>query len=336
MRQGWRLRLGASVIALVLAAGCGKRDRITDPGDPNENPGGIPAAEASALQGVFAATVPAVDLGNEAVEVVAEFVFAASVLNQNQLTTTGTLTRTSSGDQYQSTPGDHLVVVIPQQGAPNVTLNIVITAFEGDFSGDASDFANFHSNLAFRVQRDGQFDLSITSQSGAPPGAAGPATNLIYQRHLTGTRTFEGVTFTADLTLQGTNFFEISGDFAELDRTDAVSGSLSGAGFNATIGETTRGHILTNAGEGTTVSNNFRNGNDSVTVNGVTYGFSQIAIQTELTNGKISEPDFWNAAGTLTRNGTAIGALRFASPPAGGGNHPGLVFDLGGGGVLPL
>ncbi len=300
---------------------------------------GAPSAETAAVQGVFSLGSVIPDFGNAAVQSVAELVFLASGLNGNRLTTTGTLTHRQDGSDdfdYDPNPADHLVVEYPVDPSPTIVLHFYITAFEGDLSSDASDFEHFHSNLAFRIQRDNEYDLTITSISGTPPGVASPQTNIAYQRQLSGTRIFQGTSFTADLSLQGTYFFEVSGDFAEYQRVDAVTGNLASAGFTAHLSETMQGHILSNAGDGVTVSNNHRNADDSLTINGVTYGLSQIAIQTELTNGRIGEPDFWNAAGTLTRNGTVIGALRFASPPVQGGSHPGLVFDLLAGGVIPL
>ncbi|MFN8547395.1 MAG: hypothetical protein U0527_05335 [Candidatus Eisenbacteria bacterium] len=175
----------------------------------------------------------------------------------------------------------------------------------------------------------------MTSASGNPPGIA-PQTNIAYQRHLTGTRILTGVTYTVDLTLSGTLFFEVDGQFAQLDRRDFVNGSVSGGGVAATLNESSRGIVITNAGESRTVQNSFRNLNDTLTVGGDNFALSQIAIQTELTNGRIAEPEFWQASGSLVKNGATIGTLRFASTPVGNGTHPGLIIALAEGGSIPL
>lgn len=298
---------------------------------------GLPSTEIQAIQGGFALGNVSTSFANDAVAAVSAFVFIASGLNSNQLTLTGTLTQTQENVEtfsYSATPSDRLVVDLKISGT-TVTLTFFVTAFEGDLSGDSTDFERFHSNLAFRVTRDGQYDLTLTSASGTPPGIA-PQTNIAYQRHLTGTRILTGVTYTVNVTLSGSLFFEVDGQFAQLDRRDFVSGSVSGGGLAATLDESSRGIVITNAGEGRTVQNSFRNLNDTLTVGGATFGLSQIAIQTELTNGRIAEPEFWQASGSLIKNGATIGTLRFASTPVGGGSHPGLVFALAEGGTIPL
>lgn len=341
-----------ALLALIFL-GCGDRDRITD-SDPGPDPdnGGIPAAEQAGIQSAFSAGDVSREFATDAVEAVAFWVFAASIQNNNKVTVTGTLTQTAEGSDeftWVSTPGDRLLVDLTISGAP-VRFEVTVSAFDGDLSGDSDDFKDFHSNFAFRIARQGQFDVNVASQSGTPGlagarvdrvgasvGAASTAAGTVaFVRTLTGTRIFNGVTYTANLTVQGTSFFEVDGQFAELDRRDGITGTLTATGISLQINETSRGHILSNAGEGRTVANHFRNADNQISVNGVSYEMSQVAIQTETVNGKISEPDFWNAAGTLRRGGTPIGALRFRSQPTLGGDHPGLIWDLGEGKSISL
>ncbi|MCC7142504.1 MAG: hypothetical protein IT349_10425 [Candidatus Eisenbacteria bacterium] len=341
-----------AVLTLIFL-GCGDRDRVTDPGPgPDPDSGGIPAAEQAGIQSAFSAGDLSREFATEAVEAVAFWVFAASFQNNNTVTINGTLTQTAEGSDeftWVNTPGDRLLVDLTVNGSP-VRFEVTVSAFEGDLSSDSDNFKDFHSNFAFRIVRQGQFDATVASQSGTPgrPArtsgrlgeqreATSPAAGTVaFVRSLTGTRVFGGITYTANLTVQGTSFFEVDGQFAELDRRDGITGTLTAAGIALQISETSRGHILSNAGEGRTVANHFRNADNQISVNGVSYEMSQVAIQTETVNGKISEPDFWNASGTLRRGGAAIGALRFRSPPALGGDHPGLIWDLGEGQSIPL
>ncbi|MFN8547396.1 MAG: hypothetical protein U0527_05340 [Candidatus Eisenbacteria bacterium] len=77
--------------------------------------------------------------------------FIASGFNNNQLTLTGTLTQTQENVDtfsYSASPSDRLVVDLKISGT-TVTLTFFVSAFQGDLSGDSTDFERFHSNLAF-------------------------------------------------------------------------------------------------------------------------------------------------------------------------------------------
>jgi len=304
--------------------------------------GGFPADQVSATQAAFSLGTTATDTAESLIEDqsgVVDFVFFASSLNGDVLTTTGTLTQLAPNSEtftYSPQPNDKLIL----QFSPSPRVEIVITAFDGDLSG-LTDFARFHSDLRFRINVPQQFDITVASRSGAPGltrstgAAADPQTNIAYERTVTGDVVLNGQTHQVNLSLEGTLFFEVDGSFANFERSDAVTGTMTGPASTETINESSFSHIIVSD---RVVENYTRQLDNSATVGGVTLRL-QTRVKRAFVEGRVADTDFWEAIGSLSRNGTQVGTVRFSTPPIDGtqaGLQPRPVVDLGGGNVIQL
>lgn len=304
--------------------------------------GGFPADQVSATQAAFSLGTTATDTVQSLLEDesgVVDFVFFASSLNGNKLTTTGTLTQSApnSGDfTYSPQPTDRLIL----QFSPSPRVEIVISAFDGDL-GSVRDFARFHTDLRFRIDVPDRFDITVASRSGTPGlsrssgAAADPQTNIAYERTVTGDVVLNGQTHQVNLQLQGALFFEVDGSFANFERSDAVTGTMTGPVSSETINESSFSHIIVSD---RVVENYTRELDNSATVGGVTLRL-QTRVKRAFVEGEVADTDFWEAVGALSRNGTQVGTVRFSTPPIDGtpaGLQPRPVVDLGGGNTIQL
>lgn len=299
---------------------------------------GIPPAQEQALQATFELGANATQSANGAVADVAQTVFAASGLNGNRLTTTGTLTQANGEFTYSAAPNDKLVVLL-QNGT---RIELTIQAFEGDFSGSFEDFRDFHSDLRFRYFVAGLADVTVASVSGSPglaraPGdVAGRRTNIAYTRQIGGSVVLSGVGYSVDATLSGSSFSDVSPPFVEIQTEERFQGTLTGNGAQITTDETYSAHSFFNSKESRFVVNFIDRGTSTLAIGGVEYRFQDLFVKREKVNGKVTEPDFWVASGTLSRNGAQIGVVRYETAAVIGTTGPRIVLDLGGGRVLVL
>lgn len=335
MRRRWL----AILVLSFFVWSCGGDDGPSNPGDGDDTPGGLTEAQAALVGAIFGAGFDGTEVTTESIDNVAGAVEVASIAN-GELTFTGTLTETGAGTgefNWAAGPNDRMVV----QFAGGPRFEVFIQAFEGFLDGDASDFVDFHSDFRFRIVSPNLVDIQVQSQSGSPGGPgrlspASPAATVVFNRRTTGTVVSGDRTYTVDITNQGERFFEVDGNFSELDRTDILTGTIQFAGGTITLNEGSRSHLIFNAGEDRLVQNFFRENESSAVLGGETFQFSDFFIRREFVNGRISEVDFWVAQGALVRNGTAIGQIDWSFPPAEGSTGPTAVIRFERGEVLEL
>lgn len=359
-------RTVAVILALsILVVSCGGDDGPSNPG--NGGPGGLSGAQAELVGALFTAGFDGSDFTDESIDNVAGAVEVASIAN-GVLTFNGTLTETGSGTgefNWAAGPNDRMVVQF--SGGPR--FEVFILAFDGFVDGNASDFVDFHSDFRFRIVSPGLADVQVQSESGNPaapgrhfaPRAApfptgpcneialartpsrstprspsAPATTVVFDRRTTGTVVFDGITYTVDIRNQGQRFFEVDGNFSELDETDILSGTIASGGGTITLDDAFRSHLIFNAGEDRLVQNFFREIESSATIGEDTFRFMDVFLRREFLNGRISEPDFWRIEGFLARNGTSIGQFDWSFVPSSGSTGPSAVIRFGDDEVLPL
>jgi len=264
-----------------------------------------------------------VDLGVEAV-------FVASGQNGNQLTLTGTLTQAAPGSEvfnYSSGPGDRMVVAF----SDGTTVQLIFTSFQGFTGGTWEDFRNTHSNLDFRVLPGDGGDLRIQSSSGPPTGG-----HRLFQRTLTGTAQFMGAPVTVNLTHSGDVFFDIGlGAGIEYDSQEQTSGTITSSAGATQVDAGYRYHLVS---FDRFAENVFRAVETSAAIGGNTFRFQDVFVRSSFLDSRVSEPDFWLAQGTLTRNGATVGTVQFDSEVIDGASFPGPkpVVALTEGGTIPL
>ncbi len=301
---------------------------LTDPGAGAT----LGAAVAEAYSGTRAGAA----LGADGVETTARAVFEASIQNGGTLTVTGTLTQAgpdSDDFTWSATPQDRLVVLFHDGSR----LELAVNAFEGDFT-DWESFRDFHSNLDVTATSPGAFDLRIQSRSGAPAlvsGLTGAAGVTEFHRTITGTLTFNGVVATLNLVNAGQVSADFSGGNVDYTSLETVQGTLSSANASSTVNEEYEYRFLSvsNAVEQWKQSNT-----STLMIGGDTYTLQNLFVRGTCSNNQVAEPEFWQAQGSLLRNGETIGVVEFEAFPSAGLPCPGPkpVVRLDSGDRIPL
>ncbi len=263
------------------------------------------AAVSSNGNGTMGITIPQQTYqgGEDAVSLGTQAVFLASELNGGQtLITTGTLTQTGNTFTYSATPTDRLRVVFTNGS----TMEFIISAMNGDFSGDEDWFLQNDHQFVLQVIIPGSMDVQISTVfSGGS-----------LQNTLNGTMTIEGVTYQANITEAGTVQFSINGSLAMFDRIEALTGSITGPDFSMTVNNHHWYYSIYNANDTSFAVNRTRDYNSTWNIGGVNYGAQNIRIKTALLNGWANDLNYWEAYGTIVENGVVIGQVDWGINPS--------------------
>lgn len=268
----------------------GDPDDPSDPEDPDDPDD--PDDDSEAVLQAAGITVPAAkrQLEREASTFGLEAVVLASQQSgSGQLITTGTLTQDQQQNwTYQSTPNDRLVTIF----ANGNRVEYFISQLNGDFNApDPATFLLRDHQFAFRVIVTDQADISFNLLRS----------NGQIRNSLQGTLVSEGLTYSADLTTQGTFSFDV--DSGRHDSDQQTQGTINAPDFSLNVNETSTFTLLGR------VENSSRVINNSWTISGDQYVLSNGWIRRNFFEGRPDEFDFWRAEGTLTRNGANIGGI---------------------------
>jgi len=239
------------------------------------------------------------DSGELGTVLCAHTVFAASIeTGGTRLVTTGTLTQSASDPEdftYLAFPADRLRLVLADGSLTEFTVEL----FDGDFSDDAEHFLRRDHRIVCSVQRVGLGTLRIVDDRRGRRAV----------QTLRGSCASDGIDYDVDLTMEESTFFDIV-VAAEFKSESTMTGVISAPGLSITVDESDFYHSFTSDN----VSEDSRRVVNSVWTSG-SEGFSFVdvrlskALRDDL---PVDVSDFWNASGTITRNGTAIGELLFA------------------------
>jgi hypothetical protein len=208
--------------------------------------------------------------------------------------THGTLRLTGNANnpvQYEPLPADHFVL-IPIQG-PQVEvyvqqLDLARGIYQWRQVGNGSD-------LVLRSEPGLQATLARVTGRYAPA-------------------TFPGVTFEVDLTGAISGFSEVDSTGTHQLSDMSVTGTVSAPGFVQTVRTRDRFEFVSTRGlsgklQSSSTSENWNN--NTVVWGGATYVWNNVKRQRSFRDGKESDLDtYWNALGTLTRNGVEFGRYR--------------------------
>ena len=209
---------------------------------------------------------------------------------------TGTITETAPRVfAFNPVPADRLIVAF-QNGTRT---EFIVTRLEGDLSGDNKDFIRANHRLEYRVKSSAQGELGAVDLliASSRVGADQTVTSK-------GTVALGGQTFSADLRYAQRIVSDFGPGSVTFQFQDALTGTLSAANFAAQINETTDFKVVSVS---SAVAQNIRTINTAWSDNGKQFRIQNGVVKTVFKDGEAVEPDFWNATGTLLRDGQVIG-----------------------------
>ena len=270
--------------------------------DNRNSPAGVaaspaqPGAQGPAVVGVV---IPQrrseIELGLSVVGAEAVY-FATMQSGNNTIKTSGTITEGEGQSYtYQSDPADRLRVKFRS----GQSLDYWIDAFRGDYSQpDGTRFLRKDHVFAYRLQTSWGTEASVAlTRSG------GAYRNTFEGRIAGGAGQYDVKSVT-----QGEVISDIDASSVDYHSRERVTGTVSSPEVDAAIDEYFRYHVVVfdNAIEDIekTMAYSWRVGSDSYVLDGA-------RIFRTFKNGVASELDSWQATGTLSRNGQALGGIGF-------------------------
>ena len=209
---------------------------------------------------------------------------------------TGTITETAPRVfAYNAAPTDRLIVAFQDGSRTEFT----VTQLEGDLSRDNKDFIRANHRFTYRVKSSARGDLGalelaiastrvgadqvVASKGSVGLGSAVFTVNLRYAQRIVSDFGQGSVTFQFD---------------------DALTGTVNAANFVGQISETSAFKVVSVS---SAVAQNIRTINSAWTDNGQQFRVQNGVVKTVFRDGNAVEADFWNATGTLLRDGQVIG-----------------------------
>lgn len=215
--------------------------------------------------------------------------------------TNGTLRLTGSPAnpvQYEPLPRDRFVLV-PLQG-PTVEIYVLFV----DFTRGISEWRHVSegTDVVFRSEPGAQADRATVRGQYRPT-------------------TFPGVAFDVDLASSTTGFSEIDSSGTHTLTDSTMTGRVSTEGFVQTVQTRSRFEFVSVRGisgrlESSSTSENWNN--NTLVFGGDSFAWNNVKKQRSFRDGKESQLDtYWNASGTITRNGQPFGQYRKSLTPVG-------------------
>ncbi len=215
--------------------------------------------------------------------------------------TNGTLRLTgvpASPVQYEPLPRDRFVLV-PLQG-PVVEIHVLYV----DFTRGISEWRHVSegTDVIFRSEPGAQADRATVRGQYRPS-------------------TFPGVVFEVDLAASTSGFSEVDSSGTHTLTDSTLTGLVSAAGFRQTVQTRSRFEFVSVRGisgrlESSSTSENWNN--NTLVLGGDTFAWNNVKKQRSFRDGKESQLDtYWNASGTITRNGQPFGQYRKTLTPVG-------------------
>ncbi|MEZ4648170.1 MAG: hypothetical protein R3E97_05175 [Candidatus Eisenbacteria bacterium] len=280
----------AGALAIVLTIpGCSGRDKVTDPGATGGT-SALPADQVELLGNVFRAGWSIQDAVRDSNEFLAQAAFTANELF-------GTLTQVGNTEQfeYQNQPNDRLRVVFSN----GETVEIVASTFQGDVSSDWESFLSAHS-LAYSITSS-VWNLQVTSER-IPQDSFQKNVSQSVQ----GTFQEDGTTWNVQGTVTGTEIFVFSESSTTTHDTYTITGSFDHGAQQIAVSQYQDYKNDFFSGSG----NTFINKSDTIASSG-TDGTTAIAFGEVVYSWSDTEDrdPIYQAEGTISRNGSALGTL---------------------------
>lgn len=258
--------------------------------------GGSQSGGAEAVKRAIGMPATVLALGGVATERGVEAVYLASQANGNMMTYTGTLQQQANGQwSWAQTPTDRLVLRF-NDGATN---DYVWTTFQGDVTGSVQDFLDRAHSVAFG------FTTSTGAQLQVQDVDSGSAT----QGSVVGTLVDGDLSWSIDVSRQGTRQSEVDSNWAKTERNETFGGSIKSAAADITADE--RLWTLTPYASGLLVQNLIRTVNDTGSDADGAWGVQDFKVKKAFNNRVPTEVDtYWAAQGSVLRAGAVVGQVR--------------------------
>jgi hypothetical protein len=293
--------------------------------------------EADVCRWLFRASSDFTSTAGDAIDLAAEAVFAASSATGTMPTLTGSLIQSSSGAwSYGSSPGTKLVISF----YGGITVEYVFTHWEGFTDRAWDDFVNSH-HMTFTSKAGTSANLTIDSY--AVPVIGGGKTSMT--RYINGSLLYNGAATTIALTHKVEKQWEVDVGFASFSYQEQCSGTASTSMYQATVNDQYYKRLMHNSDAGMHASNTGHLSNSSIVTGGITYAYNNGRVEWAAWTpsldsaslgiyNQVTDPSFWTASGTLTKNSSAYGAVQFSGPVIQDSYGPVLVVAVPGGQYL--
>jgi hypothetical protein len=253
-------------------------------------------------------------------------------------TMTGTITQ--QGQAYTYTPGPSDRLVIKASGA---TVEVRVQSMDGYTEGTWEDFTESH-DMDFTITVQDVLDLRITSASRYQD-CDDPAYTTCYgwDRTVKGFIMSEADRIDLNFTDSGVTKYSVDGDFSLYKTGRKTKGTAQTPTGAIQMDEGSSAQLTHNRISAQQVRN-FSIGTSSTgsTDNG-TYAAQDIVVYWEDVNSMtqeatplVNEPDYWEARGTITRDGELFGSVAFDDAVVKGTDGPRVVLQLVDGSTIVL
>jgi hypothetical protein len=296
--------------------------------------------ESAVCSYLFNASFDITKTATETISLAVDAVWYASELNGNIETKNGTLTQNQYNQNqwtYSSSPNDKLVLVFVN----GAIVYFTFYTFDGDKNGDADDFKNSHL-IDFNTSIQNYMNMRINSSTIWPQYGL-----ISWERTISGSLVTGGELTTLNIDHNGKIDYDIGYSFALYTYTEQVSGTSSTASLNVNISETYRRKMIHNSDARQFVMNTEITNNSTGTIGGNTYkyqnGYVFWAAGTQFADSanagiynQAIDAGYWEAQGTMLKNGQQYGTLMFDGPVINYTSGPNLILHLNNGTNIPL
>ena len=264
-------------------------------------------SEEAEIRYLYTAGQAAYEQGSANANLAVAAVLGASRLSGSQIPVLqGTLKQFAPDPQafnYEPQPQDALVV----QFYNGQRIEFRFQDFRGENLNDSSSFLSGNHSLSFVTNKDGGWNLQITSAQW----------NGQKQASLKGTAIQEQQSYQVDLNLAGTYFANNDTTGSEFRLQLRLTGTILSSARSFRIDESTDGRVIVSrdrsSGKQTSASSIARVLNSSMTTANETYTMQNARSQKAFKNGKPSDYQFWlGTSGMIQKNGQAIAELKAA------------------------
>lgn len=277
---------------------------LADGSEPPTEPPGENDLETASARAAIAASTAVPGLPDTYLAASVDAALAATQLTGSAtLVYTGTVTQTGPNSaSYDPSPADRLRAVFLDGGE----YEIVFTVLQGDFSGDGSGFLDAPHRAAAQVTSNaaaGSLDLEVQSLK-----LNGDRGRLVRG----GFTDVDGVRWVVDARTEGTYVSEADIGTARYESDETMEGTLAAAalGLNADLQQRYVYKMLNG------VENVRHEIAHAWTWDGSTYRF-EAQVFVAFDESRPVDTDQWVIAGSLTRDGTAIGQVAATDSPQG-------------------
>lgn len=216
---------------------------------------------------------------------------ASYLAGRAQLVTTGTVTQIGATYSYNHEPSDRLVVRL-QEGR---VLSFTIITIQGDYSTVENFFRNNYQ-LSLRAFQDQNVDFAIESMKMGDN----------QKTRIKGKALYDGLLYTVDLNLQGSESFEIDMTGSHYRNQYQLTGKIITNTFDLTANELWKYEMVTAGND--SASSAVRQIGSTLKLDNDIYQWVNVRLQKSFRDGKVSQKDtYWAAVGEIRRNGKRYG-----------------------------